>query len=585
MRGPPPSKTVSAMKHHDLNQCSTRQLMCIPGIEKGLADNVIKYKRTYGHFKKFDDIINVPGMNHSKYQLLRRNFRVYGERPTTVGTKFPNTPRVPLSLTESIRMKGQPPVMPIVGKVNNGNKKPDYVQKSVHYSTEDQTDQSHTAHIPTAVNRAATAEVRKSSPNNVITTGTKSLGSSHAKSRQADTGYSTTQESSVAMTKFGRTAGEYKPMQGITLSTTQKGHNINLSCTIDTRILKLKPRMAFQMNKDGIYRTKEDGVSDTGIYADEAGAKSFGSSRESKTLSPGLISRCRRTFPHMTHSSAEFNSTLAFRSHKSETETSTATPLRCYLSHDSITVHDKCDKPDEPERHSFIEAWVKNVNTARLDPHGHLLSGLERLEPKSKVINSSFNRGFTHPGSADALLPDTIGKPTPLGADAKSFKEGCMQQSRPPARLYLGHPCSTSHAGKQPCIAPAPPTTKPPLRRSRQLPLDPKTKNSIIRKLGDVQAMTNPVPSLHRRPTNSRETKAKVQKGSEKTTETSSSSKDTNTDVSGAQDLNTKPEQRSTTKQYDAMVNNKLHHLHSVNTTQCTGTKTVVCSVRKRAAV
>ncbi len=45
----------------DINGCSVKQLTSMPGIDKKLADSIIRFRQGYGQFTYFDELWKVPG--------------------------------------------------------------------------------------------------------------------------------------------------------------------------------------------------------------------------------------------------------------------------------------------------------------------------------------------------------------------------------------------------------------------------------------------------------------------------------------------------------------------------------------------
>ena len=73
----------------NLNQCSARNLTNIPGIEKQLADAIVKYRHTHGSYRYFDEIWKISRMTRAAYRLLRLHVEVPGELPQKVGSRLP----------------------------------------------------------------------------------------------------------------------------------------------------------------------------------------------------------------------------------------------------------------------------------------------------------------------------------------------------------------------------------------------------------------------------------------------------------------------------------------------------------------
>ena len=62
----------------DLNTCSVRQLTAIPGLQKPLADAILRYRENKGgEFRNIDELWRVDGMTRPKFQILKRHFSVH----------------------------------------------------------------------------------------------------------------------------------------------------------------------------------------------------------------------------------------------------------------------------------------------------------------------------------------------------------------------------------------------------------------------------------------------------------------------------------------------------------------------------
>lgn len=71
------------MAQLDLNACCARQLSAIPGIEKHLADAVIRYRQAHGgRIQYMEELWKVDGVNRAKFQILKRHFQITGDIET-----------------------------------------------------------------------------------------------------------------------------------------------------------------------------------------------------------------------------------------------------------------------------------------------------------------------------------------------------------------------------------------------------------------------------------------------------------------------------------------------------------------------
>lgn len=209
----------------DVNWCTARHFTTIPGIDQGVANAIVRYRRTHGSFKYFDELWRVSGMNRSKFQILRRHFKVPGERPPPVGAKLPYAR---LALTESMMdyvCQGQslasPRALTSQRSTPNAKWKARLRQDEPMETDADRTLASSQQISSTPVKRFHSAEVDE----RLLSLAEKKL---RAKRRQADAEHS----------KQNKSAGSQPRNPSFMLRTSPSGNNINFTCTIDKRILK-----------------------------------------------------------------------------------------------------------------------------------------------------------------------------------------------------------------------------------------------------------------------------------------------------------------------------------------------------------
>jgi hypothetical protein len=70
----------------DLNQCTSRQLSAIPGIDESLADAITATRRTRKKFQHIDQLWKVSGMTRVKFRIMLRYAEVVGQKAQPVGT-------------------------------------------------------------------------------------------------------------------------------------------------------------------------------------------------------------------------------------------------------------------------------------------------------------------------------------------------------------------------------------------------------------------------------------------------------------------------------------------------------------------
>ena len=73
----------------DLNACTSRNLTSVPGIDKHVADAIVKYRHKYKTFKHFDEIWKLSCMTRSAFQLLKKHAEVKGEVAPAIGKALP----------------------------------------------------------------------------------------------------------------------------------------------------------------------------------------------------------------------------------------------------------------------------------------------------------------------------------------------------------------------------------------------------------------------------------------------------------------------------------------------------------------
>lgn len=55
----------------NVNIATSEQLMELPGIGKGLAENIIQYREENGDFENIDELLNVKGIGQSRLENLK----------------------------------------------------------------------------------------------------------------------------------------------------------------------------------------------------------------------------------------------------------------------------------------------------------------------------------------------------------------------------------------------------------------------------------------------------------------------------------------------------------------------------------
>ena len=65
------TENLSEQKIININTASQNELETLPGIGTSTAIKIIEYRKDNGYFKATEDIMNVPGIGESKYNVIK----------------------------------------------------------------------------------------------------------------------------------------------------------------------------------------------------------------------------------------------------------------------------------------------------------------------------------------------------------------------------------------------------------------------------------------------------------------------------------------------------------------------------------
>jgi comEA protein len=64
-------KLIIKEKLVNINKATSQELMRLPGIGKTLAERIVEYRRSYGPFKRIEDITRVSGIGVDKFNRMK----------------------------------------------------------------------------------------------------------------------------------------------------------------------------------------------------------------------------------------------------------------------------------------------------------------------------------------------------------------------------------------------------------------------------------------------------------------------------------------------------------------------------------
>ena len=425
----------------DLNWCTVRHFTTIPGIDQAVANAIVRYRRTNGSFKYFDELWRVSGMNRSKYQILRRHFRVPGERPPPVGSKLPYAR---MTLTESMmdfvcqgqsftspRDMAHPPPHPQKPKAKDAVM-PGSVTLNPAKGRRDEAVPMETDHMRQDAALTSPQQIQPLPLKRRLQSAEVDQRLLRAAERKLCARKKQTQ---LELSK-SKSAGSQPRKPSFVLRTSPSGNNINLSCTIDKRILKqpggsTSGNVTYQDNapQQSQAQTQATGNATIDNFTESAREKRDVTSAAARRIIGNMednnlkLSDLVNQSAFVIHPSAKpevsqnlndngsshsdyetavnahqcqwkspvyltggNNSELPSILHNSQKDSDGvsggASSCSHQLSRENVLLHEKSNIPSSREKRSYISDWIDEVNEAR--NVGQLLKGRE------KVINKLF---------------------------------------------------------------------------------------------------------------------------------------------------------------------------------------------------
>lgn len=366
------------MAQVDVNTCNARQLSAIPGIQKQLATAIIRWRQEHGHINMMEDLWHVDGMNRSKFQILRRHFCVgegesgvvpVGESP--VG--YVRTPGSFLCQGQSVHGDG------LRLHADKSDERSASPRRSIkHRLTNTGSQYSSCEELKKKSCRSAVITGQSiNTPRSSITSSNHINSKSHSPRRSAQAPHkgalldSTMEQDPPAVEdqvprRCITSLGHRPPTQdslkeqvasdkpGFVLQPSVSGNNINVTCTIDKRLLSnLKGPVAIQLDKS--------------------------ENKLSMSQDPTL-----RSIVDKMGKDALTTSDYATDSGKGTGEDVT---LINSLNLENLLRFDRCHRTTFEQRMANVASWVGEVNKARPEPSTSQTSKSTSREAIGKPIN------------------------------------------------------------------------------------------------------------------------------------------------------------------------------------------------------
>lgn len=377
------------MAQVDVNTCNAQQLTAIPGIEKQLATAIVRWRQDHGAIDHMEDLWHVDGMNRSKFQILRRHFCVaqqpqqqQQQQEEVPGTGAPagDNPRCMRTSPGSFLCQGQ--------SVHGGDGLRMHVDKADQRSSSPRRSVKH--RLPQHGSQYSSCEELKKKTcrsqaiitgQNINTPRSSITSSNHISKthspRRTDiiqqlhrSSLDATMEQDPPavedqLTRRSTTSRSYAPRNqedlaalkdltadkpGFVLQPSVSGNNINVTCTIDKRLLSnLKGPMAIQLDQSsGKHTEKHPLQQDTTL----------------RSLVDKMGKDLQATSDYATGTAQQ---TVSSDSGKMTSDE--ASLLNC-LNLENLLRFDRCHRTTFEDRMEHVKSWVDEVNRSRPDTSG-----------------------------------------------------------------------------------------------------------------------------------------------------------------------------------------------------------------------
>jgi len=407
----------------DVNTCNARQLSAIPGIQKQLATAIIRWRQEHGQINMMEDLWHVDGMNRSKFQILRRHFYA-GEGESGI-MQAGETPVGYVRAPSSFMCQGQS----VHGDgIRLQTEKSDERSVSPRRSIKHRLTNSGSQY-------SSCEELKKKSCRSAILTGqsintprSSITSSNHVNSKTLSPRRTSLPKGSLldttmeqeppavedqvpqrCVTSLGHRAQQQQNLMelkeqvadkpGFVLQPSESGNNINVTCTIDKRLLSnLKGPVAIQLDKSS-------GPSDKVPLTQDPTLRS-------------IVDKMGKD-PQAT---SDYATGTAHQSSVDSGKIAGEDVPPTYLNLENLLRFDRCHRTTFEQRMDNVSSWVDEVNRSR--PETEALS-MHNTKQTRETIGKPIN--LVRPG----YLHDLVQQCGPSPVVKVSVEKKCTRGVRP----------------------------------------------------------------------------------------------------------------------------------------------------------
>ena len=416
-------------KRFDLNFGCAKEIAKTCGISYDTAQNIVRYRTSYGQYNTVEELLRVPGLTKSEYKNVAQIFgSMNRNKMPIVAPKVIHTRGADASTTADLVLQGL--------SINNNSNEVRYRQKSApakritsaHYELRNSAYPSGTLRCgkryrppsqfqtPHVISRPATSTNPRTFVNGYKFQNryTHSAVSSEklqsTKTRQQQMSQELEHVEIVTPSALNPKKSKKNP-PAFTVKTTPCGNKINFSCTFDKKLLQEPTSMAFLLNGPRNRETKSTKCTQSAVYVNAT---------DNKSSEGSVVS---------------------------------------HLSQENIILFEKANTPSPSDKKHRISQWVRKVNSDRsvytsssnYSTFRTAARSLAQSRDSATIIRRVLNQAPAHIDIEQPAEPNTEKKCTRLLAErAKSPHECSVKKSASKTSITFEEKKTTSKRATTP---------------------------------------------------------------------------------------------------------------------------------------